>query len=364
MWFIRAVVFTGLLAAPAAAQLKLNIQQLTSFIESSIKLKQEDKRVAEYVKKVQLTERLDDRTIEVWQGKGLGPKTVEALRNLVDASQTLPKPAAAVARPAAPVIPPPPPEEQRRVLDQARDYAMNYSKRLPDFICTQVTRRYYDPTGLEFWRGMDTITEKLTYFEQKEDYKVVTVDGRLADTTHDKLGGATSSGEFGSMMKEVFDPKTETRFHWLRWGTLRGRRNHVYAYSVSQSRSQWRIDYQRTMEIVPAYRGLIYVDADLLTVTRITLEAIDIPPTFPIQLARTTLDYDFIKIGEAEHVLPLRAEIRMREGRTLVKNEVEFRMYRKFGAEATIKFETPEPLPEDVTKEQPAQPTPAKPPNE
>jgi N12 class adenine-specific DNA methylase len=118
------------------------------------------------------------------------------------------------------------------------------------------------------------------------------------------------------------------------------------------------------MEIVPAYRGLIYVDADLLTVTRITLEAIDIPPTFPIQLAKTTLDYDFIKIGDAEHVLPLRAEVRMREGRTLVKNDVEFRMYRKFGAEATIKFETPEPLPEDATKEQPVQGAPSKPPNE
>ncbi len=360
MWFIRAVAVVLLLEASAAAQLKLTIQQLTSFIESSIKLKQEDKRVAEYVRKIHLTERLDDRTIEVWQGKGLGPKTVEALRGLVESSQSLPKPAAAIVKPAV-VIPPPSPEEQRRVLDQARQYAMSYSKRLPDFICTQVTRRYYDPAGLEFWRSMDTITEKLTYFEQKEDYKVVTVDGRLADTTHDKLGGATSSGEFGSMMKEIFDPKTETEFRWLRWGTLRGRRNHVYSYGVSQSRSHWRIDYQRSMEIVPAYRGLIYVDADLLTVTRITLEAVDIPPSFPIQLARTTLDYDFIKIGDAEHVLPLRAEVRMREGRTLVKNEVEFRMYRKFGAEATIKFETPEPLPEDVTKEEPAQPASPKP---
>jgi len=33
--------------------------------------------------------------------------------------------------------------------------------------------------------------------------------------------------------------------------------------------------------------------------------------------------------------------MRMRSGKFLSKNEVEFRMYRKFGAEAIIKFETP-----------------------
>jgi hypothetical protein len=31
-------------------------------------------------------------------------------------------------------------------------------------------------------------------------------------------------------------------------------------------------------------------------------------------------------------------------------------MYRKFGAEATIKFDTPEPLPEEKINEQPPKP--------
>ena len=44
-----------------------------------------------------------------------------------------------------------------------------------------------------------------------------------------------------------------------------------------------------------------------------------------------------------------------RRPRFLVKNDVEFRMYRKFGTETTIKFETPEPAPEEKIKEQPVQ---------
>ena len=43
----------------------------------------------------------------------------------------------------------------------------------------------------------------------------------------------------------------------------------------------------------------------------------------------------------------------MREGRLLIKNDVEFRQYRKFGAETTITFGVPDPLSNDQTEEQP-----------
>ncbi len=344
------------MAVTAPAQMRLSVEQLISFVESSIKLKHEDRRVAEYIRKVHLTERLEDRTIEVLQGKGAGPRTTEAMRAIAEASASLPKAAPPAPKPPAAVIPPPPAAEIKKIIEDVREYALGYTKRLPDFICTQVTRRYFDPSGLEFWQSTDIITERLSYFEQKEDYKVVLVNNRPTDIAHDQLGGATSSGEFGTLMREIFDPESETDFRWERWATLRGHRSHVYSYRVAQPRSKWRIEYQRSMSIIPGYQGLVFIDAGTLAVMRITLDAVGIPPSFPVQQAKTMLDYDFVKIGESEHVLPLRAEVRMREGRNLVKNEVEFRMYRKFGAEAIIKFDTPDPLPEEMTKEQPLKP--------
>ena len=68
------------------------------------------------------------------------------------------------------------------------------------------------------------------------------------------------------------------------------------------------------------------------------------------------LDYDYTNIGEQQFLLPLRAVVRMRNEKLLTKNEVEFRLYRKFGADVAIKFETPDPLPEDQVKEQPVLP--------
>jgi len=60
-----------------------------------------------------------------------------------------------------------------------------------------------------------------------------------------------------------------------------------------------------------------------------------------------------VDISGHPNMLPLKAVVRMRHDKYLTKNEIEFRLYRKFSADAEIKFDTvtPDPLPED--KEQP-----------
>ena len=340
----------------AASQTTLTVDQLIAFIKSSIQLKQADRQVAGFLSRSKLTESLNDRTIEELQGYGAGPKTVEAMKQLRDASRNLPKP-----RPKPPAakpspIPPPSSEEQGRILDEVRQNALNYTRSLPDFICTQVTRRYVDPSGLEMWQAADTLTARLSYFEQKEDYKLILINNRLTDQSYNAVGGATSTGEFGSMLREIFELRSRASFDWSRWATLRGRRVYVFAYRVPQPYSQWHISYERKMDIVAGYHGEVFVDRETHMVMRITLEAEDIPPSFPVQQARDMLDYDFTKIGEQDFLLPLRAEVRMRSDRVLTRNDVEFRMYRKFSAEASVKFDvdaTPAPLPESQTKEQP-----------
>ena len=101
----------------------------------------------------------------------------------------------------------------------------------------------------------------------------------------------------------------------------------------------------------PAYRGLVYIDKDTKMVTKITQVPYDMPETFPIHEVKLSLDYDFVKIGDQEFLLPLKSENTSSRTRYMSRNEIEFRLYRKFGTESTIKFETPEPLPDDKIKE-------------
>lgn len=342
-----------------SAATKLTVEQLVGFVRSAIQQKQPDKQVAAYLATVSLSERLDDRTIEDLRGQGAGPKTVEALKVLGAGSQTLPAPSTPTPTPPPPPpLPPPSPEEQGKVIEQAREYAMNYTKSLPDFLCTQVTRRYVDPHGAQFWGLEDTLTAHVSYVEHKEEYKLMSRNGQMATNSSIwSVGGANSAGEFGSMMAEIFDPKTEASFRWERWATLRGRRAYVYAYQVAQPRSKWHVAYGRDSaggskaETVPGYHGLVFVDRDLLAVLRITLVA-ELPPDFPMQQVEDTLDYDLATISGHEYLLPLRAVVLMREGTHHSKNEVEFRLYRKFSAEATLTFDTPDAPPEDKTKQE------------
>lgn len=345
----------GLAACLAVvAQNQLTVKQLIEFVSSSIKLGHRDGRVAGYLRDVTLSEQLDDRTIATLREMGAGPRTVDALMRLRDASIALPEAVPVEPEADLPLRPPPPEEEQQRVLEEVRKYAQYYSSQLPDFICVQVTRRYGDPSGLEIWRLLDTITTRLSYFEQKEDYQVVMVNSRPVDLTMEDIGGSTSMGEFGTMLNEVFAPETEASFRWTRWGRLRGRLTHVFEYHVRQDRSKWSIRYEKSDRVVPAYRGEVHVDSEFPQVLRLTLAAQSIPPSFPIQEARTVLDYDFADISGQQYLLPLKFEMRMRMGRDLVKNDVEFRLYRKFEADAVIKFDSLDPLPEEMTTEEPA----------
>lgn len=345
------IVLTATLLT-AAGEMNLTVAQLEMFIRSAVELKQPDRQVAEYLRHVKMREKLDDRTIEDLQSLGAGPKTVAILRELGDASGSLP---VAAPLPPKPVyVPPPPPSsiEQEKIIDEARDYALNYTKQLPNFICVQVTRRDYDPTGTgNNWYHQDTITARLSY-NGFENYEVILHNNQpVTNATMRQFGGTTSEGEFGSMMKEIFEPETHTEFSWDHWGKLRGRKTYVFAYDVQQEYSKYRVEADGAEAIVPAYRGLVYIDEDTKMVVKIVMKPHDMPSTFPIHEITSSLDYDLETIGDQQYMLPLKSVLTSKRDRQMTKNDIEFRLYRKFGTESTIKFETPDALPEDQTKE-------------
>ena len=346
------LVFVAAAVLTAAGETNMTVAQLVMFIRSSVELKQPDVKVAEYLRKVKLTDKLDDRTIEDLQSQGAGPKTVAALRELGEASASLP---AAAPPPPKPVyVPPPAPDsvEQGKIIQEARDYAINYTKQLPNFICVQVTRRDFDPSGVgKNWYHADTITARLSY-NGFENYEVILHNNQpVTNATMRQFGGTTSEGEFGSMMKEIFEPETHTQFSWDHWGKLRGRKTYVFAYDVQQEFSKYHVEADDKLSIVPAYRGLVYIDEDTKAVVKIVMTPYDMPSTFPIHDITSSLDYDLETIGDMQYMLPLKSVLTSKRDRQMTKNDIEFRLYRKFGTESTIKFETPDPLPEDQTKE-------------
>jgi hypothetical protein len=337
--FHRFCLFLAL-AVSALAQPSMTVTQLVEFVSSSVKLHEDDRKLAEMVKKVRLTN----------QESGAGRLTVAALKTLMADSASLPPApapkvsAAPAPAPAASPMAAPDAEQQKEVLAAVTENALNYSDSLPNFICLQVTQRYVDRTGGDHFVAADKIAERLSYFDHKEDYKVISVnDTPVTNRKHEQLGGATSSGEFGTMLREIFAPQSQTEFQWERWGKLRAHIMHVFSFRVRLENSQYQITAEEVKRTVTVgYHGLIYADRDSHAVTRITMEADDIPADFPIRAASETLDYDTRSISGQSFLLPIKVEMRMRDAKSAMKNEAEFRLYNKFGADASITFDAPD----------------------
>jgi hypothetical protein len=159
------------------AQQQLTVDKLVEFITSSISQKMPDKDVAGVLLNMKLTQKMDMRTVEDLQGRGAGPKTVAALSHLAEASAQLPPPPPKIAAPKPKPRTPPSYDNQQKIIEEAREYALNFSRTLPDFICLQVTRRYRDPKykpGTDgSWAVSDRLAEKLTYFDQHEKYEAI-----------------------------------------------------------------------------------------------------------------------------------------------------------------------------------------------
>jgi hypothetical protein len=341
-----------LLAALASAQATKTVDQLVAYIKTAIEQKYKDAEVAASVQGIRLSNRLDSETVTHLGRLGAGPKTVAALKHLSELSASLPAPTTAAAKPE-PVLPPPPTAaEQKQIIEAVRENALNYTRTLPDYLCRQVTKRRIDPTGEGNWRDTDVILEQLSFFDQKENYKVVMVNNSMVTNNlqHDQLGGATSSGEFGSILRAIFSPESQTEFQWERWTGLRGHAQHVFSFHTGQPiYSIKHGESKRT--IVARAHGQVFVDRDTRMVSRIHLECEGIPADFPIRSVTLDQDYDFADIGGQQFMLPLRSDVRSSEGRYKSWNEVIYGQYRKFGADASISFENTD-IPEDKLKEQ------------
>ena len=205
---------------------------------------------------------------------------------------------------------------------------------------------------------MQTINAQLSYHDGEEHHKVISVNGKLINIGIEeaavKTGGAISTGEFGGMMHSIFDEKSQAQFNWDHWGTLRGKKKAVFNYYIESGHSDYRITYENTQQIITGYQGLVYADENTGEIARITLSAVNIPRSFPVNEASEILDFGDTEIKGQMYNTPLKADVRLRSGRQKDKNDIEFRLYRKFGTESNIVYGAmaPPPLDDNQTKDQ------------
>jgi hypothetical protein len=240
--------------------------------------------------------------------------------------------------------------DQSRALAALKDYALNYTQGLPNFICTQITQRtYYPSINIREYPRRDAIEEQITFASHQETYKVVRVNGQAAtNVQHDQVGGIVSSGEFGSLLANTFAPDAGAEYHWERTANRNGHKIYVFAFRVPERKGYGLVETRRTL-LVP-YKGRIYADAENGAVERIELEC-EIPRDAEYKILEITLDYKPAEVAGREFLLPSHYHLHSvraipppgsapttppRASETI--NEADYRSYRRYDTDSNVSF--------------------------
>jgi hypothetical protein len=272
----------------------------------------------------------------------------------------------------------PPAKEGFDLLERTRKLTLGAAQQMPDYLVKQQITRSRALGTTSNWNVYDRLSIAVSYRQTiGEQYKLLSVNGmppsvdeQEGSTYGDKLGGTTSSGEYVSMLSELFTPATRAEFEMVDTDTLRGHRTIVYEYVVKREFSKQTLKFQASVDSTPletivGYQGRIWVDREDNRVLRLETISVEIPAGFPITAARSVIDYDWVAINEVTHLLPSRAVIELTShlgvNTEQTRNDILFRGYRKFGTEVKITDIDEKDFPPDKPEEtdpnkQPKQP--------
>jgi hypothetical protein len=235
-------------------------------------------------------------------------------------------------------IPPPPAGDP--LIRKTAEAAMDFTETLPDYVCQEMMARYQSMATPANWQAIDIVGAAVVYEKGKEDYRDVTINGKAIKKNIEQLDGAWSTGEFGTILIDLFSPATAADFHYSRESRSGGVNTKVYDFSVVRERSHWQISMaSQTFE--PPYKGSVWIDPATSRVLRIEMQAYGFPDAFPTDHVESATDYQYTRLGDAkQYLLPVHAEnLSCQRGSNFCsRNVIDFRNYHKYSGESSITF--------------------------
>ncbi len=213
--------------------------------------------------------------------------------------------------------------------------AMRYDGHLPDFTCTEVTVRKEDRSkNVPDWRTVDTLEELVSFDSNGRVLKqLVKRNGQPAAGS--RLSGFVENGLLsGAIVPEgIFGAKSKPRFRWDHWEAASGHRIAVISYeAVGVNYPDHKTRYEVKIS------GRVFFDDTTGNLTRTESSAVG-PPGYPLGELRVETDYAPVNISSRELILPTRAVMTTTMGKRRYRNETQFSGYRKYQADATVRFD-------------------------
>jgi hypothetical protein len=226
------------------------------------------------------------------------------------------------------------------------EFALAYRHQLPDFIAQQTTTTNQ---GL----STSTITAQVTFRQGQEHYSQVTINGRRVESN--SLTSAlpknirfSSTGEFGSLLVDLFTSPGAADFKFRKEASLRGVAVAIYDFHLpAEKNTFWTVQGTNKQILKPEFRGELWLEEQTGRPLREELEPVNLPTGSGVAAIKTITDYAMTLVGDiGTFLLPVKSESRIcfwSSHFPCVTNVLIFHNYRKFAATSRIVEANPEP---------------------
>lgn len=224
-------------------------------------------------------------------------------------------------------------------ISQIRSQVAERMARIPNYTCLETIERSWYASDYAGSLIRDRMRFEVSVVEGQEQF--AWPGGGPLDI-HERqiiLGrGLTKTGDFAGFLSAIFAPYGTT---YMRVGeeATGARRAVRYDYRVPLEGSRYTIT-QNGVTATVGFHGSFWVDPETLDLTRVELNADNIPRSFMRRSARIAIDYGLVAVGTGSFLLPRRTDVSTvsnskRENRTTTL----FSGCRQFLAESSISFE-------------------------
>lgn len=228
------------------------------------------------------------------------------------------------------------PAPPQSLIERAREAAWQFSQKLPNFVCQEFMSRFTQQ-GQQAKMPLDLVSAEIIYEDGHESYRNVKIDNRPTDKPLQEIDGSWSTGEFASILLELFHPDTHAQFRSGGASAISGLSAQVFDFQVQAENSRWML-HAGSQNLAAAYQGSVWLDPSTARVLRIEMQARNIPSDFPMSTVETAVDYSYVRIGETSVLLPVHAEaLGCQRGSSYCShNIIDFRNYHEFKSDIKI----------------------------
>ena len=166
------------------------------------------------------------------------------------------------------------------LIRKATEAALEFTESLPNYVCQEMMSRAESSSQPANWSPMDVVSVEVVYENGRENYRNLAVNGKATSKKMEELGGAWSTGEFGTVLIDLFSPATAAEFQSRGESRIAGLTAKLYDFSVERGNSHWTLHFG-SQSYEPAYGGRVWIDPQTGRVLRIEMQAHELPRISP-----------------------------------------------------------------------------------